>query len=235
MISGYPNPLLVDFQVVLSYNRISLIQEEIPMRCMMDGCQQEAEETSKFCQDHLTQVQYAYRGKDKSENPWANIKCSVDDCESKTKTSTCRFCAKHYTRFFRHGDASTLNRPEWRSQCQIKGCMGLAVGHGYCSKHYQRFMKYGDPVVDNSNGEKCNKFIRDVVLPYSEDDCLVWPFYRDPDGYPGKIRWNSKIPESACRVVCKIVHGDPPSESSQAAHNCGRGNLGCINPNHLQW
>ena len=113
--------------------------------------------------------------------------------------------------------------------------MGLAIGRGYCSKHYQRCHAEWRCKTNNSRGEKVNKFMREVVLPFSEDRCLLWPFYRDPDGYAGKIRWNKSEPENACRVICREVHGDPPSVNSQAAHNCGNGHLGCVNPRHLEW
>lgn len=69
---------------------------------------------------------------------------------------------------------------------------------------------------------------------YQHDEwCLVWPFARDRHGrgmlgYNGKGHW-------AHRMMCKLVHGDPPSDEHQAAHNCGRGHEGCVNPHHLQW
>jgi hypothetical protein len=96
-------------------------------------------------------------------------------------------------------------------------------------------MRNGDASTNNSQGEKCRRFVRETVLPYSGDECLIWPFYRDPDGYAGKIRWNTRDPEAACRVICREVHGEPPADNSQAAHNCGNGHLGCVNPKHLQW
>jgi hypothetical protein len=39
----------------------------------------------------------------------------------------------------------------------------------------------------------------------------------------------------ASRYVCEIVHGAPPSPTHEAAHNCGKGHLGCVNPHHLEW
>src|SRR5690606_34039285 len=39
----------------------------------------------------------------------------------------------------------------------------------------------------------------------------------------------------ASRVVCEIVNGPPPSPDHQAAHLCGKGHLGCVNPRHLSW
>ena len=194
----------IDFIIISFYNRAvhHFSLETLIGRCMMSDCLKEAEETSKFCPGHVRHVQYAYRGKNRIENPWLLSTCIINGCEELTKTTTCRFCAKHYTRYFRHGDPSVLQRAEWRSPCKIDGCFSLSIGRGYCSKHYQRFMRNGDVSTNNSQGEKCRRFVRETVLPYSGDECLIWPFYRDPDGYAGKIRWNTRDPEAACRVIC---------------------------------
>jgi hypothetical protein len=48
-------------------------------------------------------------------------------------------------------------------------------------------------------------------------------------GYP-KVNKNS-----AHRLVCKAAHGPPPEGKPETAHSCGKGHLGCINPNHLRW
>jgi hypothetical protein len=40
---------------------------------------------------------------------------------------------------------------------------------------------------------------------------------------------------TAARVMCEKVHGPPPDESCDAAHSCGMGKQGCMNPRHLRW
>jgi hypothetical protein len=35
--------------------------------------------------------------------------------------------------------------------------------------------------------------------------------------------------------MCILAHGEPPEDDSQAAHECGKGHLGCVNPRHLTW
>ena len=77
------------------------------------------------------------------------------------------------------------------------------------------------------------EFFYDVVLKYGQDDCLIWPYYRDRCGY-GKLRIPGKS-NMVHRVACEIVHGDPPTEDHQASHSCGNGHLGCVNPKHLSW
>jgi hypothetical protein len=37
------------------------------------------------------------------------------------------------------------------------------------------------------------------------------------------------------RYVCEQANGPPPSPIHEAAHNCGKGHEGCVNPSHLRW
>lgn len=77
------------------------------------------------------------------------------------------------------------------------------------------------------------RFIHEVALPFSEDDCLPWPFMKSASGY-ATISIGRKL-TTASRFVCTIAHGPPPFEFYQAAHSCGKGRMGCVNPNHLSW
>ncbi len=77
------------------------------------------------------------------------------------------------------------------------------------------------------------KWLLDHVS-YQGDDCLPWPFCKDDRvgrgrlGHEGKHYW-------AHRLMCKLAHGEPPSPKHQAAHECGKGHYGCVNPRHLKW
>lgn len=66
---------------------------------------------------------------------------------------------------------------------------------------------------------------------FDKDACLTFPF-----GSGGRrgVTMNGHF-ETAARVMCRLVHGDPPSQSHQAAHSCGRGLQGCVSPTHLRW
>lgn len=68
---------------------------------------------------------------------------------------------------------------------------------------------------------------------YSGDDCLPWPFTRDWQGR-GLLGVHGKI-RKAHRVMCEAAHGPAPTKLHHAAHECGNGHLGCINPRHLSW
>lgn len=64
------------------------------------------------------------------------------------------------------------------------------------------------------------------------DDCLIWPFSR----VHGYARYSlGGRGSSACRLLCALVHGEPPTPDHEAAHECGNGHLGCVNPRHLVW
>lgn len=71
-------------------------------------------------------------------------------------------------------------------------------------------------------------------VAWSGDACLPWPFAKDNRvgrgtlGYNGRRFW-------AHRLMCEMAHGAPPTPKHQAAHNCGKGHYGCVNPRHLEW
>jgi hypothetical protein len=62
--------------------------------------------------------------------------------------------------------------------------------------------------------------------------CLIWPLSRAQNGYPACGAGNAIRPH---RIMCERRHGPPPTEQHQAAHSCGNGHLGCVNPWHLNW
>lgn len=68
---------------------------------------------------------------------------------------------------------------------------------------------------------------------HNSDECLIWPFSRNHQGY-GQVGHHGKV-HKAHRVMCRIAHGEPPAEYFEAAHSCGNGYAGCVNPRHLSW
>lgn len=118
--------------------------------------------------------------------------------------------------------------------CCVNGCNNKVRGLGYCNRHYLRFKRHGDPLGgrETMNGAPM-QFIYDVALAYAGNDCLKWPFYIRADGR-GQVRFRGRDQLSS-RVVCILAHGEPPSPSYEAAHSCGKGHLGCVNPKHLRW
>lgn len=68
---------------------------------------------------------------------------------------------------------------------------------------------------------------------YDADWCLIWPFARGRSGY-GSYGRNGKV-HYVHRYMCEHAHGPSPSPKHQAAHSCGRGQHGCVNPRHVSW
>lgn len=117
--------------------------------------------------------------------------------------------------------------------CSIDGCCKPRVKREWCSSHYARWRR-GTPLdapMRFSPGSKIEWLI--AHAQYGGDDCLRWPFYYNPNGY-GDVPYNGKV-TSANRAMCTIAHGNPPTPDHEAAHSCGNGKGGCLNPRHLDW
>jgi hypothetical protein len=78
---------------------------------------------------------------------------------------------------------------------------------------------------------ECQAFFREVVLPFSGDECVPWPYTRNGAGY-GQVSVNGRM-KDVHRVICVDVHGAAPSPIHEAAHSCGRKE--CANPRHISW
>lgn len=124
------------------------------------------------------------------------------------------------------------------TSCSHHSCDRDAIARGLCGKHYQKWNKSNRHLVSYqaSAGEPL-KWLQDHVS-YSSDECLKWPFAYYPTGY-GLINLNPLNKKSkatmASRYMCFLANGNPPTKDYQAAHSCGNGHKGCVNPKHLSW
>ncbi len=121
-------------------------------------------------------------------------------------------------------------------KCTIVDCGSKLYANGMCEKHYDRVRRHGRSDICLKPKAETGaplKFIKSVVLPFDSSQCLTWPFYRRKNGY-GEIRTGGKM-TGAHRLVCALAHGEPPSPKHEAAHSCGKGHEGCVNPDHLRW
>lgn len=84
-----------------------------------------------------------------------------------------------------------------------------------------------------SNGRESVRNWMDRHVAYHGDDCLNWPFAKNWNGY-GILKYKDRI-TYAHRVMCELAHGEALSDRHVAAHQCGRGQNGCVNPRHLKW
>jgi len=161
-----------------------------------------------------------------------SVVCSVPNCDKPKRARG--WCNQHYQRWKKHGDPLTTTHYEG-ALCSLDGCSGKARARGLCIKHWRRLMIYGDPTlhIRASKGEPL-EFLQNVVLPHRSGDCLIWPFDRSPSGY-ARINMLDDGTRIVSRIVCEAINGPPPSSKHEAAHSCGKGHLGCVNPQHLRW
>lgn len=116
--------------------------------------------------------------------------------------------------------------------CTVPNCAATHFGRGYCVKHYKRWSKYGDPLGGGTEWGAAQRFIEDAAKTNS-DDCIVYPFYRNPDGY-GWMRYG-RSQKGSHVVVAILANGEKPSPKHEACHTCGNGHNGCVNPRHIYW
>lgn len=119
--------------------------------------------------------------------------------------------------------------------CSFPGCdnpKSPKAAKGLCNSHYWQLHK-GRPLTPLS-------YRRNRIIPWLEahasfdgDDCLTWPFAVNDKGR-GQVKLRGKhVPAS--RYMCELAHGKPPTPEHEAAHSCGKGHQGCVNPKHLRW
>lgn len=120
--------------------------------------------------------------------------------------------------------------------CAFPGCdnpPSQKAAKGLCNSHYWQLHK-GRPLTALSYRRNRRVPWLEAHVGYTADECLIWPFSRQQDGRAGGVKVNGKN-VMAARVMCEMAHGKPPSPDHEAAHSCGKGNEGCINPSHLRW
>lgn len=161
--------------------------------------------------------------------------CSIDGCHKPHCANG--YCAAHNWRFKTHGDPLGGGPSPMRNQghtCSVDGCDNPADTKQLCVSHYHRLLRYGDPLAGGTYHGEPWQWIEDHI-DWDGDDCLIWPFTRNAKGYGYVTLRDTRKSISAARFVCEQAHGSAPSPDHEAAHNCGNGHLGCVNPKHLRW
>jgi hypothetical protein len=100
-------------------------------------------------------------------------------------------------------------------------------------KKRKRVIKYNPASVEWRKGKGRGVTFLRSLLDTEQAECVTWPLFRDPNGYGrvgylGRHLW-------AHRLACELAHGPQPSSQHEAAHTCGKGHEGCVNPKHLEW
>lgn len=112
--------------------------------------------------------------------------------------------------------------------CGVEGCNVQHHAKGLCKVHYLRMRNHGTTEAKRAAHGAPMRWLNEHVDCQS-DHCLTWPFSRLSNGRP-QIKGGS-----AARVMCALAHGAAPSPKHEAAHSCGKGHEGCINPKHMYW
>ncbi|WP_459459070.1 HNH endonuclease signature motif containing protein [Rhizobium sp. No.120] len=118
-------------------------------------------------------------------------------------------------------------------KCSVCNCEKPARLQGLCSAHYHRKVRYGTPEGGRMPNGATLIFLNQIAIPYTRQDCLIWPFTKSDKGY-AQYRTGGKT-KLAHVYVCEAAHGPSPSTAHQVAHSCGNGSGGCVNPKHLRW
>jgi hypothetical protein len=116
--------------------------------------------------------------------------------------------------------------------CTIPNCGKKRFGHGLCSAHYYRWRTHGDPLGGGTPYGEPMRYFLNEVLSYEGDECLIWPYARNGAGY-GHMLVDGRT-QLISRLVCTAEFGPAPPQH-EAAHSCGKGHEGCVNPKHLRW
>lgn len=119
-----------------------------------------------------------------------------------------------------------------KSTCSIDGCGRASARKGWCTKHYYRWRRGGDPRGVRTENGAPRQFLAVAIAFEDAAQCLIWPFARNA-GYA--VISNDGMAKSVHPIVCTAAHGPAPTPGHEAAHTCGHGSDGCVNPRHLRW
>lgn len=102
-------------------------------------------------------------------NQTTKPKCSINDCQNKSKTSG--LCNKHYLRWWKNGTFDPIRKIQLII-CSIEECDRPTQARDYCSMHYNRWHRHGDPmiVLPNVPPPPNNKRIYDLICSISDCD-----------------------------------------------------------------
>lgn len=163
--------------------------------------------------------------------PRTHFICTIPGCG---KTHEARgYCATHYKRWQMHGDPmANPFVPKGDKLCSIDGCNEVMQAKGYCKEHYRRWYNHGDPLEGRPPIDESFNWLRDHLTHHGKD-CLTWPYSSNGQGYA--IIGIDNFTYPVTRLICTFLYGLAPTNQHQAAHSCGKGHEGCVNPDHLRW
>ena len=157
--------------------------------------------------------------------------CSYENCGRDVLAKG--LCAGHYSQRRKGQDLRPLRRRALIVSCSFPGCSNDTSkgSHGYCGAHWLQAKAEKELKPLRGFGLKWQWIVDNAK--HGGDDCLVWPFPHSANGRGG-VKIDGKH-LTAPKAMCTAAHGPPPTWRHQAAHSCGNGHLGCLNPKHLRW
>lgn len=114
-------------------------------------------------------------------------------------------------------------------------CGSAFYAKGLCRKHYgiERYYAMKGSPRARPERHSVQRWVSSHAR-HSGDECLIWPFFRDPRSGYARMSYRGKN-RAAHHVMCRAAYGEPPSDRPFALHTCGKGQEGCVNPRHLRW
>jgi hypothetical protein len=92
-------------------------------------------------------------------------------------------------------------------------------------------MRHGDPLGGRTELGAGLDFLKSLIGT-DRADCIKWPFGgKQPRG----TVTIGGMPGTSARAMCILSKGPPSDPKMEATHLCGRGDNGCVNPNHIFW
>lgn len=124
--------------------------------------------------------------------------------------------------------------------CALRECNNPpAKGRlGFCNSHYKKLVRHGNPRGGRQSRRACDGEPTIWLLAHVRhegEDCLKWPFAHRGNGYGILSATDHRRGVSAHRYMCELAHGPAPTSNHLAAHSCGQGHKGCVNPKHIRW
>lgn len=197
--------------------------------CAIEGCGKPVERR-EWCGKHYQR--WKKHGDPNKTSHYEGALCQMEGCTRPARAHG--LCGTHAQRVRRHGDPEA-NPAIRRVGCLVGGCDRPHRAQGYCQLHYDRLLMTGDVQAEKPprTPPGSRQAWLDAHRDYAGDDCLIWPFSRDHNGY-ARMRARG-IDSGASRVMCEMINGPPATSGLEAAHGCGNGHLGCVHPRHLRW
>lgn len=100
--------------------------------CSTDGCERGSSVRGKCGACYQQERRKRQRGP-----------CSISECDA--PQYAVELCAKHYSRFQRHGTTDGPDTGQLKL-CGIEGCESKSRARGWCNLHYRRWVLTGDPL-----------------------------------------------------------------------------------------